>query len=87
METKNEILNFLKKEQELKVQIVKTTRSAWKSAIANDELFLAQNLTTSIEPNHDSQHLLNNTIENYKNIISTNLEKIQYIHELIKQID
>jgi hypothetical protein len=86
MKTKTEIINFLKKEQELKIQIVKSTRSAWKSAIANDDLFLAQNLTMSIEPNHDSQHLLNNTIEKYKSIIVNNLNRIEYIDELINQI-
>ena len=86
MKTKTEILNFLKKEQELKIQIVKSTRSAWKSAISNDDLFLAQNLTMSIEPNHDSQHLLNNTIERYKRIIFKNQNKIEYINELISQI-
>tara|TARA_R110002012_G_scaffold188322_1_gene355428 strand:+ start:353 stop:616 length:264 start_codon:yes stop_codon:yes gene_type:complete len=86
MKTKTEILNFLKKEQELKIQIVKSTRSAWKSAISNDDLFLAQNLTMSIEPNHDSQHLLNNTIEKYKSIIVNNLNRIEYIDELINQI-
>ena len=35
MNTKTQILEFLKKEQELKIQIVKTTRGAWKSAISN----------------------------------------------------
>lgn len=86
MQTKNEILNFLKKEQELKIKIVKTTRSAWKSAIANDDLFLAKNLTNSIEPNNDSHYLLNIKIKKYKRIILENLNKIEYINELINQI-
>tara|TARA_R110002012_G_scaffold281693_1_gene470997 strand:- start:34 stop:297 length:264 start_codon:yes stop_codon:yes gene_type:complete len=86
MKTKTEILNFLKKEQELKIQIVKSTRSAWKSAIANDDLFLNKYLTNSIEPNNDSHYLLNNTIEKYKSIILKNLNKIEYIDELINQI-
>ena len=86
MKTKTQILEFLKKEQELKTQIVKTTRSAWKSAIANDDLFLTKNLTNSIEPNNDSHHLLNITIEKYKSIILKNLNKIEYIDELINQI-
>jgi len=87
MNTKTQILEFLKKEQELKIKIVKTTRGAWKSAISNDDLFLAKNLTMSIEPDHDSQHLLNNTIEKYKNIIFDNQQKIKYINEIISQIN
>jgi len=87
MKTKTQILEFLKKEQELKTQIVKSTRSAWKSAIANDDLFLAENLRTSIEPNHDSHHLLNVKIEKYKNIILKSQHKIQYIKEIISQIN
>jgi len=86
MKTKTQILEFLKKEQELKIKIVKTTRSAWKSAITNDELFLAENLINSIEPNQNAQHLLSNTIEKYKNIILENQQKIKYINELINQI-
>ena len=85
MNTKNEILEYLKKELNEKIEFVKSTRNSWIENMNTNENFL-KNLKLSIEPNFEADQLLNNDIKKYKQIIESNQQEIRYIDSLIRQI-
>lgn len=87
MNTKNEILEYLKKELNEKTKFVKSTRKSWIENMNENGSFVLENLKLSIEPNLDRQHLLNDNIQKYRQIIESNTQEIRYIDSLIRQIN
>ena len=87
MKTKNEILDYLKKEQLEKTEFIKITRKSWAENMHENESFVLENLKLSIEPNSDRQCMLNDNIQKYRQIIESNQQEIRYIDSLIRQIN
>ena len=87
MKTKNEILEYLKKEQLEKTEFIKSTRKSWIENMHENGSFVLENLKLSIEPNSDRQCMLNDNIQKYRQIIESNQQEIRYIDSLIRHIN
>tara|TARA_R110001592_G_scaffold331413_1_gene614199 strand:- start:356 stop:619 length:264 start_codon:yes stop_codon:yes gene_type:complete len=87
MKSKNEILEYLKKEQIEKTEFIRSTRKSWIENMQENGSFVLENLKLSIEPNSDRQCMLNDNIQKYRQIIESNQQEIRYIDSLIRQIN